>query len=308
MSTAPAVPAVVQRKALAVGAERWLAALPELVRALEQEWELTVGASFPDATEAFVAAATARDGTRAVLKLVVPRDGDAARHEIAVLRLAGGEGCVRLLRDDVARGALLLERLGPSLHALGRPVAERDEILCATASRLWRHAPGCDLPSGADKARFLVDFVVSRWDALGRPCSERAVAHALACARRRMAAYDPERAVLVHGDVHAWNALAAPGGFALVDPDGLLAEPEYDLGVVLREDPEEMLRGDPFERARRLAAHTGLDAVAIWEWGAIERVTTGLLCTEIGLQPVGRRMLAAADAVAGMDPTSARLR
>ncbi len=53
-----------------------------------------------------------------------------------------------------------------------------------------------------------------------------------------MAAHDDERAVLVHGDVHEWNALQAPGGgFKLVDPDGLLAEPEYDLGVVMREDP-----------------------------------------------------------------------
>jgi streptomycin 6-kinase len=50
--------------------------------------------------------------------------------------------------------------------------------------------------------------------------SERAVDHALACAARRVAAHDDERAFLVHGDVHQWNALEAPGGFKLVDPDG----------------------------------------------------------------------------------------
>jgi streptomycin 6-kinase len=38
------------------------------------------------------------------------------------------------------------------------------------------------------------------------------VCHALACAERRVAAHDDERAVLVHGDVHEWNALQAPGG------------------------------------------------------------------------------------------------
>jgi hypothetical protein len=59
------------------------------------------------------------------------------------------------------------------------------------------------------------------------------VAHALACAARRVAAHDDERAVLVHGDVHV-----------------------------------------------------------------VERVSTGLLATRIGLQPVGRQMLAAADHVA----------
>jgi streptomycin 6-kinase len=36
-----------------------------------------------------------------------------------VLRLTDGDGCVRLLRYDAARGALLLERLGRSLVQLG---------------------------------------------------------------------------------------------------------------------------------------------------------------------------------------------
>ena len=34
----------------------------------------------------------------------------------------------------------------------------------------------------------------------------------------------------------------------------------------------------------------------------VERVSTGLLATGIGLQPVGREMLATADLVAGFDP------
>ncbi len=92
----------------------------------------------------------------------------------------------------------------------------------------------------------------------------------------------------------------APGGagFKLVDPDGLLAEAEYDLGVLMREDPVELLDGDPWERARWLARRCGLDATAIWEWGVAERVSTGLLGTLIGLQPVAAQMLAAADRIA----------
>jgi streptomycin 6-kinase len=38
--------------------------------------------------------------------------------------------------------------------------------------------------------------------------------------------------------------------------------------------------------------------VAIWEWGVVERVSTGLVATKIGLQPVGRQMLALADRIA----------
>jgi streptomycin 6-kinase len=127
---------------------------------------------------------------------------------------------------------------------------------------------------------------------------------ALACAARRVVAHDDERAVLVHGDVHQWNVLEAPrdlkqgGGFKLVDPDGLLAEDEYDLGVLMREDPVELRHGDPAERARWLARRCSLDATAIWEWGVVERVSTGLLATRIGLQPLGREMLVTADLLA----------
>ena len=64
----------------------------------------------------------------------------------------------------------------------------------------------------------------------------------------------------------------------------------------MREDPEE-LAGDGRERAQWLAARTGLDAEAIWEWGVVERVSSGLLCTQLGLQPVGREMLVVADRV-----------
>jgi streptomycin 6-kinase len=297
----PAPSGVVREKALAAGAGQWLDDLPGLVEGLERDWSIRVGWPYPDSTEAFVARARLGDGSPAVLKLMIPRAAiDAARHEITALRLADGEGCVRLLRADAARGALLLERLGRSLHELALPIAQRHEILCAAAVKVWRPAPGSGLPTGADKARWLARFIIETWNDLNHPCSERAVCHALACAGRRMAAHVAERAVLVHGDVHEWNALQAPGGgFKLVDPDGLLAEPEYDLGVMMREDPVELMRGDPRDRSRWLAGRTGLNSEAIWEWGVAERVSTGLLATRIGLQPVGQQMLAAADHVAG---------
>lgn len=294
------IPPVVRVKAETAGATAWLTHLPALIQRLERDWSIRVGAAFSDATEAFVAAAVQRDGTPAVLKLVVPRDGEAAAHEITALRLCSGEGCVTLLRADGDKGALLLERLGPSLHDLGLPLAARHEILCATAGRVWRPAPDAGLPTGRDKARWLARWIAAAWEDLERPCSAAAVDHALACADRRARAHDPARAVLVHGDVHEWNALRAGEGYKLVDPDGLVAEPEYDLGIIMREDPVELLVGDPRARAHRLAARAGLDATAVWEWGVVERVSTGLLGTKVRLQPVASEMLAAADAVAGL--------
>jgi streptomycin 6-kinase len=293
-----AIPAVLRNKALAYGAGQWLKELPDLLSSLERDWLIKVGDPLSGGTEAFVAQATLDDGTSAVLKLVVPRAGNAARNEILALRLARGEGCVQLLRDDVSRGALLLPRLGRSLHDLALPIGQRHEILCSTVERVWRPAPGCGLPTGAEKGRWLADYIRKAWSKLNQACSERAVDYALGCGARRIRAHDDERAVLVHGDVHEWNALEAGDSFKLVDPDGLLAEAEYDMGILMREDPLELLEGDPHDRARWLALRTGLDANAIWEWGVVERVSTGLLCTEIDLQPVGQQMLAVADHVA----------
>jgi streptomycin 6-kinase len=292
------VPQTVRSTALAVGAAQWLADLPSLVADIEHDWSLVVGRPFADGHGARVAEAGLGDGTSAVLKLVIPQTTDVAMHEITVLRLAKGDSCARLLQDDASRGALLMERLGQPLFEFGYPLQTRLEILSELASRLWRPAPDCGLPTGAAKGRWLVDFITTTWEELGRPCSERVIAHALTCAQRRIAAHDDERSVLVHGDVHQWNALHAADGFKLVDPDGLLAEAEYDVGVLMRGDPVELLHGDAYERAEWLAARTGLNAIAIWEWGVVERVSSGLLCTKLDLQPAGSEMLAAAERVA----------
>jgi streptomycin 6-kinase len=336
------VPEPVRAKAVAAGAAGWLAELPGIVASLERDWGITVGRSYGDATEALVAEATRADGTPAVLKVLVPRAGNQARSEITFLELAGGRGCVSLLRADLGRSALLLERLGPSMSDLRLPLAQRHEALCAAAAKIWRTSAGAGrrpagsgssgvaaisgtrpastpgaglraeaagtalstgvagtaLPTGAAAGRRLAEVIVRLWEELGRPCSERAVAYALDCAERRVAAYDEERAVLVHGDVHQWNALRSADGFKLVDPDGYLAEPEYDLGVLMREDPEELLAGDPRDRSRWLARRCGLDETAIWEWGVVSRVETGLVGTQVGLQPVAGQMLMVADRVA----------
>jgi streptomycin 6-kinase len=299
------LPPEVIAKARTYGAENWVRDLPDLIASLERDWSIQVGASYPGSTEALVTRAALADGTPAALKLCVPNRGSAAADEITVLGLVNGEGCAKLLRSDLARGALLLERLGRPMSTLDLPIEQRHEALCAAAERIWRpppeapESPGARLRTGAEAGRWLADFITTTWEQLGRPGQERAVDYALACAERRIAAHDDDRAVLLHGDLHQWNALeAGDGTFKLVDPDGVIAEPEYELSVIMREDPVELMTGDPRDRARWLARRCGLDATRIWEWGVVERVSTGLVCSQIDLQPVGRQMLAAAEHIA----------
>lgn len=289
------LPVAVRNKAIAVGAAQWITEVNDLIAELETRWSITVGSAYEDATEAFVARGVRDDGTPAVLKIHIPREGGHARSEIVTLSLANGEGCARLLDHDEMMGALLIEQLGPSLRQLELPMSRRHEILCDVAERMWRSAPDCGLSTGRQKVEEQMKSIRSMWEKLDHPCSEMAVDYALTCGDRRAAAHDDEKAVLIHGDVHQWNTLQAGDGFKLVDPDGGLAEAECELGVLMREDPVELTEGDPRERARYLAARCGLDAEAIWEWGAIERVWNGLLCTRDDLQPYGREMLQAAE-------------
>jgi len=302
------VPAAVRGKAAALGAagERWLRGLDAEVAALEREWGIVVGSPLLGGADAFVAAATTAGGEPAVLKLALPSQGPA--HQIACLRAAAGRSYVRLLRHDEARGALLLERLGPALGDLGLPVARQLEVLCATLTRAWTvPAPG-GFTTGAEKASWLAGFIRETWDALGRPCSERVVTTALGFAAAREAAFDPATAVLVHADAHSGNALAVPGDgeFRLIDPDGLFAEPACDLAVPMREWSTELLAGDPVrgarERCATLSRLTGVDPDPIWAWGFMERVATGLLCLQSDQEQLGRDTLAVAEAIAVVRP------
>lgn len=293
------VPDTVRRKALAGGdaCRRWLADLPGLIAQLERDWDLVVGATLPGGTASFVAEAVTADGTRAVIKLAMPAamDGrDALENEVRTLLLADGRACVRLLNHAADQGAVLLERLGRQLIELGMPVFDQMRIICSLLRVLWAIPCEAPLPSLDHKGRSLAEIIAAKWEELGRPCSVQVVERAVAYAERRSAEFDPRTGVLAHGDAHSWNTLeditaASPGAFRFVDPDGLLAEPEYDLAIMMREFTEELLKGDALrigqERARFLARLTGRDERKIWEWGFVERVSNGLLCLEDGLGP-----------------------
>lgn len=289
------VPASLRKARIAVGEVAWLDSLPELVSAMASQWSLSIGRSCDGfGMNALVVEATTADGTAAVLKLAPPSDADKLALEATVLRLADGHGCVRLLDADIARRAILLELLGPSMYDLGIPRQQRHELLLDAVRHMWRPVdPSVRLQSGAERARWTIERLEQVWEQSHRACSDRVLADAIACAQRRVAAHDDARAVLCHGDLHELNALQTyDDTFRLIDPEGVMAEPEYDLGVLMRNAPGE---DDLHERADWLAAATGCDRTAIWEWGTAERVLSGLWCRVVDHQPHGDKQLADAE-------------
>lgn len=200
--------------------------------------------------------------------------------------------------------------LVPQLAELGLSISDQLAILCATLREAWTMPPEDErFVTGAEKAESLMRLIETIWPETGRPCSERTIERALAFAENRRRAFDEGNAVLAHGDAHCWNALLVPGGgpprFKFVDPDGLFVERAYDLGISMREWAEDLLAGDPvalgLQRCQRLADLTGINPGPIWEWGFVERVSTGLLNLQVGLGGA-REMLAVADAWAEQSP------
>lgn len=225
-SPTPPLAAAVHCRLQRQGAEgqRWLEGLTALLSYLQEAWSLEIGPPLEGGSEAFVALAR-RDHREVVLKVGIPRS--SVRTEARALDLAGGRGYARLLEYDAVRRAMLLEKLGPRLSDSGLTVEGQLGQLCRTYLESWKPLPhGRGLISGRRKAHWLGLFIKKHWDQLGRPCTAATLERALEFATRRGQAHRAAGCVLVHGDGHGNNALLGPGGgYSLIDPDGLFAEP-----------------------------------------------------------------------------------
>ena len=314
MSLADALPNVTRNRALAEGeaGRLWLATLDEKVARVAQAWSLTPGAVLTGGTGALVLGAQTEDGTDVVLKLGMPGDEDILE-EARVLEAAKGQGYAGLLAHSYDERTLLLECLGEQLTDSDYSVDQQITILCQTLVQAWRvPTVGLALMTGAEKAHSLANFITENWSQWSANTALEVRDRALAFAHHRAAAFDPDQSVLVHGDAHGFNTLYWKDSseglplYKFVDPDGIFSEPAYDLGIAMREWSQDLLEGDVVERGRSrlglLHRLTGVDEKAIFQWGFLERVSTGLLCRSLKEEVWAQEMLGVAEAWLRLDP------
>jgi streptomycin 6-kinase len=256
----------------------WLGRLPETLDACARRWGLELGRPFEGASYNYVARATRADGTRAVLKLGFP--GRSLVSEAAALRHFDGRGAARLLEADEAAGALLVECLEPGTPLAGLANEARDEEATATAAavmrELWRPAPARhDFPTAAGWAEGF-GRLRGRFGGGCGPLPEELVVKAEALFAELLdSAAEP---VLLHADLHHGNILSAGRGrWLAVDPQGLLAEPAYEVGALLRNPlPQLFEMRRPVEvlsrRLDTLAAALGLGRARLRGWGLAQAV------------------------------------
>jgi streptomycin 6-kinase len=303
------VPITVRQKAISLGVEGeyWLKQLDEVIQLLEQKWKIKLGKSLNGGSESFVAEVITENGEYAILKVMMPPvEGNTVfEQEIAALKITDGDGYVRMLNYDVHHRAALLERLGSPLKDTDYPVEAQIEIICNALKKSWKKSLPQDyrLQSGKDIINWFLNFIPKLWQELESPCSRRIIDKALDFLETRLSNCSLESTVLVHGDAHSGNILQdmakSKPAFKLIDPDGLVAEPAYDLGVLMREWLDDLIMS-PLENGRKrclfLSEITGVDTRAIWEWGFIQSVSTGLFLIKIGQEEMGLQMLKLAEA------------
>jgi streptomycin 6-kinase len=209
----------------------WLQRLPALIAECERRWSLTILPPF-ELSYNYVAPARRADGTEVVLKLGVPNP--ELTTEIAALRLYDGYGAARLLDADAEAGFLLLERLRP-----GTPLVEVADDAQATAiaagvmRKLWRPVPPeHPFPDVRRWARSLYTLR-ERYDGTTGPLPPRLVDQAVRLYDELIASSSAP--VLLHADLHHWNILAAEREpWLALDPKGVVGEPAYEVGALLR--------------------------------------------------------------------------
>ncbi len=256
-------------------ADDWLARLPEIVARVTRDWNLTVGRPVANLSFTWVAPAERQDGARAILKVGFP-DAEAWPG-VEMLRLCDGRGTVRLLEADRDLGATLLERLEPGETL--RSVEEDDEAMAIAADvmrRMWRPEPAeHGFRTVADWARGLTRLR-GRFDGGTGPLPRRLVEQA----ESLFAELLPSMAtpVVLHGDLHHENILSATREpWLAIDPKGIVGEPAYEPGALLRNPiPEIATRPNlPRQLSRRvdlLAERLDLDGQRIRAWGIAQAV------------------------------------
>lgn len=281
----------------------WLDGLPALVEECAARWSLTVGTPFPHLSYNYAAPAEGPGGVRLVLKVGVPTRETLT--EIEALLAFGGRGAARLVDADAARGALLLERLEPGTDLVALCEVDDGAATAAAAAvmrklhRATPHRPHfvptvADWGRGFERCRALFGGGHGPFPQKLFEEAESLYAELLSTSAAP---------VLLHGDLHHGNILAAArAAWLAIDPKGLVGEPAYEVGALLRNPMPQLMRFPRPVRAteRRIAQlseELGLERARVRGWGVAQAVLSCWWTIEDGGE-LGESGLAVAETLA----------
>lgn len=255
--------------------QRWIHHLPTILATCEARWNITIGAPFPNLSYNYVASATRSDGRPVVVKVCLPT-GEYTQ-ESEALRLFAGRGMIELLECDDANEVMLLESLLPGTLLSS---VENDETATSIAANVmrqfWRPVPANHpFPTVTDWGRGF-SRLRDHFHGGNGPFPPWLLEEAERLFAELTASMDAP--VLLHGDLHHDNILAAQRHpWLAIDPKGLVGEPAYETGALLRNPLPQLLQTAQPGRilARRidqLAEELALDQARIRGWALAQAV------------------------------------
>lgn len=236
-----------------------------------------------------------RRGAPVVLKVPKPGTDEALAH--LALEHFGSAGAVAVL--DHWDGATLLERALPGDALTDLVLAGRDGeasgILCDVAAALARPEV---LPAGFPSIEHW-GRGFARHRASGTAGIEPVLLDLAEGLFLELAASQAQP-VLLHGDLHHDNILRdAARGWLAIDPKGVVGEPAYEMGAMLRnptEDPARFADSDIVgRRAALICERLGFDRRRVLGWAFAQAVLSAVWSIEDGFDP--GRGLATAQAI-----------
>jgi streptomycin 6-kinase len=285
------------------GVEDWLAGLSDLIDELTERWELRLGEPFGGGYIGYTVAAT-RAGTEPVVLKVTYPDGWFPE-EVAALLTWDGNGAVEVVDHD-PRGAMLLERAVPGTTLLEDRYEDRAlRLASGVLERLWVPDPGGITSATTEVGRW-VDTLVDRNEALDRPVPADLADEAAGLLRELVD--DPREALLLHGDLHLGNVLAAKREpWLAIDPKPLIGDREFDVTALIRDKQPELVEDEdaPAKLQHRfdlLAERLSCDRERLRGWSVGIMTDYALSCFE-GDEPdhdAGRMQAAVAQLLRGL--------
>jgi streptomycin 6-kinase len=213
------------------------------------------------------------------LKAGVP--GGEYTAEIDALRHFDGQGTALLIDADADAGAILLEKLEPGKAV--RSVTDDSlatSIFAKVARRLKKAAPDSNrFPKAVDWAKGFTRFRDS-FDGTSGPLPSATLDRAARMMSELIGSMS--RLVVLHGDLHHWNILSAEREpWLSLDPKGVVAEPEYEMGAWLRNPYPEILKRPDLKaiterRVDQLVDELGYDRQRILSWGYTQAVLAAI--------------------------------
>jgi streptomycin 6-kinase len=217
-----------------------------------RDWGVAIGAVFPSSPWSYVAEA----GDDAVIKVRAAEDWESDQDTDALLRWSG-DGAVRVLRHDVERRAVLLERARPGHDLASAPWEESLAAAADVARRLW-------VPAGSP-FRSVHDFVPRWLDEVEAPGGVR---DAYANLGRRAD-------TLVHGDLHHHNLLRHGDRWLAIDSKAMRGEPEFDVAPLMWNPVGSAPSRGRVADCVRVFADLGLDPRRILAWARVRAAYLG---------------------------------